>query len=95
MFETPIILQSANLEITENRPAGDIITSNILASDEDTNPNLTFSIDWSKSSAMKNSVPIKAEDFDRYQYLIFYYFFKPFFDNFSFQLYRREDNYSR
>jgi len=41
-----------------------VLNVNITASDEDTDPDLSFSIDWENSRAAKQGFPVKKEYFE-------------------------------
>jgi hypothetical protein len=43
---------------------GTVVDVTISAFDEDTNPDLSFSIDWKNSRATKQGVPVKIEEFE-------------------------------
>jgi hypothetical protein len=41
-----------------------VLNVTITASDEDTDPDLSFSIDWGKSRATKQGFPVNKEEFE-------------------------------
>jgi hypothetical protein len=62
--ENPRLVVSSTIAVEENQADNYPLETNIAASDEDSDANLEFSIDWSKSYATKNSQRIK--DFENY-----------------------------
>ena len=52
------------MNIDEPVAEGTVLDVNITAFDEDTEADLSFSIDWEKSRAVRQGVPVEKEDFE-------------------------------
>ncbi|KAJ3664683.1 hypothetical protein Zmor_000233 [Zophobas morio] len=61
--ESPKLAALTPIRIDENQPDGTVLEAEISASDDDTDANLEFSIDWDNSYATKNSIQLSDESF--------------------------------
>ncbi|XP_063995154.1 protocadherin Fat 4-like [Diachasmimorpha longicaudata] len=64
-----LVIPKPNPSLIEEEPEGTVVATIIEASDIDTNAELIFSIDWSKTTAQKNGVPVN-ESFYRNHLII-------------------------